>query len=655
MGEVYAAVTDQILINLARHFKYFKDETFSGVWEYQITKLAEMGQVNRETEQIILAMLGDADEALQGVLESAIMNGLEGVEKPLKQAAEKGLLLGRGMVPPELAPNQMQAFRAYYQQSADKLNLVNTVMLESTQQAYQATVSDIVTRMSAAQDILNVETGEVITGVTSLNKAVREGVQKMVENGITGYVDHGGHKWSPEAYVTMDIRTTMANAAREAVWERQEDYGNDLYQVSHHDGARPLCYPWQGKVISRDDVSREVVDDQGNKVHVYAQSETSYGEPAGLFGINCGHYPIPFIPGFSRIRPPDQNKEQNDKEYEESQKQRALERKLREEKRDLNVLKAQGASDDEIRAQRLRVRNARTALDDFCDETGRARRVSREMSPIKAEWPDLGTKAKTPPVVPETKSPSERAVSFTPAQTREQAEAYAMEHFGNKYSSMSYKGIDVEYANTCNRVLTEVNDMYNVSSLKGVQPMNMRSNMFRDSTAEAAYHWGGDGTLYINPTYYKTPKAYAAHKAQIDELTKTVLEGGQGLIDSGKYTGTKKEYIETLLRTGRQCVSQSHDFVEACFVHESGHMLEDKVFRKAYDDVFGTGGIFEGAAKYLSESRAKYGGNISGYAIANNREYIAESFTAWWYGETKILDPSLIKVFEKTMKGAVPQ
>ena len=389
MGEVYAAVTDQILINLARHFKYIKDgASIGGAWEYQVQKLAEMGQVTRETEAIILEMLGDADEALQGVLEAAIRDGLKNVEKPLKKAAEKGLLLGEGFLPPEVAPRQMQAFQAFYKQSADKLNLVNTVMLESTQQAYQATIADIAARMSTTQEILNSATGEVVTGVSSLNQAVSKGVQRMVENGITGFIDHGDHHWSPEAYVTMDVRTTMANTARAAVFERMDDYGDDLYQVSHHDGARPLCYPWQGKVISKDDRSRDVQDDEGNTVHVYAQSETTYGQPAGLFGINCGHYPIPFIPGFSRIRPPDQNEEQNAKDYEESQKQRELERKLRYEKRDLNVLKAREAPEEEIQAQRLKVRNARTELNDFCEETGRDRRRSRERTPIQATWPD---------------------------------------------------------------------------------------------------------------------------------------------------------------------------------------------------------------------------------------------------------------------------
>lgn len=388
MSEVYAAVTDQILINLARHLQYFKDTGAlpSGGWDYQVKKLAEMGQINRETAQIILTMLGDADGELRSVLELAIMDGLKDAEPALRKAAEAGLV-GGVAVPPVLSPNQMQAFRAYYEQSADRLNLVNTVMLESTGWAYQSTVADIAARISNTQGILNVATGEVVTGVESWNKAIKMGVQKMVKNGITGFVDHGGHRWSPETYVAMDVRTTMANTAREAVWERMGDYSADLYQVSWHNAARELCFPWQGKVISREDMSREVEDDEGNPVHVYAQSETTYGEPAGLFGINCGHYPIPFFPGFSRIRPPMQDEEENAKAYAESQQQRALERKLREEKRDLEVMKAQGASEEELKAQRQRIRQASEDIDTFCNDTGRTRRRNRETAPVRATWP----------------------------------------------------------------------------------------------------------------------------------------------------------------------------------------------------------------------------------------------------------------------------
>ena len=389
MAEVYEAVTDHILINLARHFPYINDgEQVRGSFDYQARKLAEMGQVNSETMKIITDSRQGADGALRGVLEASIMDALKTVDPALRKAAEQGLLYGPGVIPPTVAPNQMQAFRVYYQQSADKLNLVNTVMLESTQAAYQATVADVTNRIQRTQSILNTGTGEVVTGVSSWNQVMHDAVRKTVNNGLTGFVDHAGRQWSPEAYVAMDVRTTVFNTARAAVWERCDEYGSDIYQVSTHNGARPKCYPWQGKLISRTDNARDVPDLDGNMVHVYAQSETSYGAADGLFGVNCKHYPTPFIPGFSALRGAPQSAEENAKAYEESQQQRALERKLRQEKRDLEVLKAQGAREDELKAQRAKIRQASKDIDAFCDETGRARRRNREYAPVNAKWPD---------------------------------------------------------------------------------------------------------------------------------------------------------------------------------------------------------------------------------------------------------------------------
>lgn len=385
MAEVYASVTDQILINLATYFPFIKQggEPLDQ-FNYQARMLAQMGQVTKDTASIIARHLGGADAALQKALETAILEGLADEEPRLRKAAERGLLSNAVQ---DLAPNQMQAFQAYYRQSADKLNLVNTVMLESTQAAYKATVSDIASKMYWTQSYLNIETGGVISGVTAYNDAVHQAVWRMVGNGITGFIDHAGRHWSPEAYVAMDIKTTMFNTARSAVFERSEEYGCDTYLVSSHNGARPLCFPWQQKVISRTDQTRTIVDLDGNEVRVYAQSETTYGQAAGLFGVNCMHYPMTFIPGFSTIKGHPQSEEENDQTYKESQQQRALERHLREEKRNLSVLQAQGAPEDLIKAQQAKVDEASYQIDEFCDRTGRARRKEREYTPVNATFP----------------------------------------------------------------------------------------------------------------------------------------------------------------------------------------------------------------------------------------------------------------------------
>jgi hypothetical protein len=253
-------------------------------------------------------------------------------------------------------------------------------------------VADVTARIQRTQGILNTATGEVVTGVSSWNQAMRDAVRRMVDNGLTGFVDHGGHRWSPEAYVAMDIRTTMFNTAREAINERAQEYGCDLYQVSSHNGARPLCYPWQGKVISRSGWTGIVEDLDGNKITVHSEDEIeSFRWGGGLFGVNCRHYPMNFIPGFSTIKGEPQDPEENEKKYAESQQQRALERRLREEKRDLEVLKAQDADAEAIQAQRAKVKQASADIDQFCEDTGRARRRNREAAPINAKWPKADT------------------------------------------------------------------------------------------------------------------------------------------------------------------------------------------------------------------------------------------------------------------------
>lgn len=289
-------------------------------------------------------------------------------------------------------------------------------------------------------------------------------------------------------------------------------------------------------------------------------------------------------------------------------------------------------------------KSKRAAYKEYEDEGGNKRREYETIPDMTyKEW--KAWKSNGGQIFQEVQVGPKKA-GFAAASTIEQAEEYA-KRFVSQYGKASYKNVDLEYANTCNRVLADIHENYDVGNLYSVQAMNTREKIWKDSTSEAAYRWG-NGDLFINPRYYKTQKLFTEHKAEIDKLMDTVLKNGRQFIDSGKATGTKKEYIEALLRTGRQCVAQSHDFVEGTFVHECGHMLDDKLFRKEIASALGGTNIT--GAQLLAESRAKYGGGISGYAISSNQEYIAESFTAWWYGEGEKCDPVIAGIFERMMK-----
>ena len=93
MAEVYGAITDQILINLARHFPFYQyvDDIPTSAFTYQAKMLAQMGQVSKETIQIIRNGLSDADLALQGVLEQAVIDAVKSSQPELLEAVKKGV------------------------------------------------------------------------------------------------------------------------------------------------------------------------------------------------------------------------------------------------------------------------------------------------------------------------------------------------------------------------------------------------------------------------------------------------------------------------------------------------------------------------------------------------------------------------------------
>lgn len=116
----------------------------------------------------------------------------------------------------------------------------------------------------------------------------------------------------------------------------------------------------------------------GNRVHYDPWNTTSYGEPAGLLGINCGHSIYPFTPGYSVQRfKPTEDKEENDRLYDQRQQQRQIERSIRLYKRMAGMLDAAG-DEEGAKAARQKVQNAQAQMRDFINETGLTRRRDRE-------------------------------------------------------------------------------------------------------------------------------------------------------------------------------------------------------------------------------------------------------------------------------------
>lgn len=374
---IYQRTVDDLLVNIARHFN------ISG-WErtryWEIKKLSEMGALTKESAAIIAKNTKMAPEEIEKAFLQVSEKACLDIDPQLKDAAAKGILQDPG-TSVRTSPLMRQMVQGYVVQATDTLNMVNTTMLQSTLVAYQKAVSTAVNEamLQEAKEILEAGALEVVTGQETKVRAIRKAMDQMARAGIPGFYDKRGRGWSPDGYVAMVIRTTSHNAAIQATRIRQQEYGGgDIFQVSSHPGARPLCYPYQGKFFSWSDGPGEFTDGAGRTQHYDNINDSSYGEPAGLFGINCGHHPIPMIPGYSYPQEyEEQTPEENQKEYEESQVQRQYERQVREAKRELEIAKATG-DEDAIKAAKQKVAREQAKVKAYTEQTGRVRRYDRE-------------------------------------------------------------------------------------------------------------------------------------------------------------------------------------------------------------------------------------------------------------------------------------
>lgn len=74
-------------------------------------------------------------------------------------------------------------------------------------------------------------------------------VEALRREGVTAFVDKAGRRWSLHTYCSMVSRTTSRQAEVLAVLTA--DPGQDLYQISSHSTACPLCAPYEGRVYSK--------------------------------------------------------------------------------------------------------------------------------------------------------------------------------------------------------------------------------------------------------------------------------------------------------------------------------------------------------------------------------------------------------------------
>lgn len=367
LTDVYTAMETDLMIAIAKQLA--EGGEINATSEWRLKKLAEAGALSKETVKIIASYTGIQSDLLTEAIEGAAMGVADKLEPALQACARDGYILSPEGTP--ISEGMKNVVTNFRKQAKTDLNLVNTVMQYKAKSSYTTIVNKIYddTKRQELLGVLGKHTLEVASGGTSRQEALRNCIKEFSQKGIPAFVDKRGREWSPEAYINMDIRTTVnntANAAQDACCDR---YGLDLIAISSHMGARPKCAIDQGKLYSRSNRSGIAHDGDGNPIPFYPWSSTSYGQPDGILGINCHHHKYPFADGvnFQRYFPYDQ--EENAARYKEFQKQRAMERRVREVSRHAEMLEAAGDTEG-AKAARRQLREKRKAYREYSKEHG---------------------------------------------------------------------------------------------------------------------------------------------------------------------------------------------------------------------------------------------------------------------------------------------
>lgn len=165
----------------------------------------------------------------------------------------------------------------------------------------------------------------VATGALSYSEAVKEVINNIVSDGVT-VTYPSGHTDTIETATLRAVRTGISQMSGQIQLKRMEEMGHDRVIISSHLGARPSHHVWQGKIFTVEEI------------HSTNDGMPAYGTVTGLCGANCRHS---FSPYFDFMENPfnDYDSEENKKMYEKQQRQRTLEKRIRDTKREVMGLK----------------------------------------------------------------------------------------------------------------------------------------------------------------------------------------------------------------------------------------------------------------------------------------------------------------------------
>lgn len=197
---------------------------------------------------------------------------------------------------------------------------------------------------------------EFNTGNKTIYQSVDLAQKDFLKNGITSIVYKNGANVNIRSYAEMALRTNGQRAIIQGEATIRDMLGIYTVRVSNHGITCPKCGKWQGQILI-DDVYQDGKPDGKHQLLSVAISE-------GLLHPNCRHSLMTVDPEIDGDSKTISYTSTDAEKYKTQQKQRKLERELRELKRQ----KAGATSAADKEKYQKKIRSKSKQLNDFIDE-----------------------------------------------------------------------------------------------------------------------------------------------------------------------------------------------------------------------------------------------------------------------------------------------
>lgn len=307
-ANIIQKIIERMMIRLGRGEDYLLTATD----KWQIEVLQEAGYLLEDIQKELADKTKKQVKEIQDAMEDAGVQALQWDDK-IYQAA------GLSPVPLLQSPALMRIMQRNYEATAGEWRNFTRTTANEAQRLF-------INQMDNAYHM-------VVSGAVSYTEAVRDVLKEVSDTGLK--VNYpSGYKMSIEAATMMILRTGISQAAAEVSLERMKEMDWDIILVSAHLGARtgdggmnPGNHLWwQGHFYSRTGRTKEYP--------LFAET-TGYGTVTGLCGVNCRHSFGPGDGGKNPFSDKDIAYADNYKIEKMQQRQRTLERRVRDTKRKL--------------------------------------------------------------------------------------------------------------------------------------------------------------------------------------------------------------------------------------------------------------------------------------------------------------------------------